>query len=146
MKPVLDEEFEKLKKPRLPVLNAAPAEPVGDLVLEDPGLSPRDVVDREALESAVRAALRTVHDPEIPLNIYYLGLIYGADVTPDGSVHVRMTLTAPGCPVAGSLVSEVHQAVRGVPGVRVARTQLVWDPPWSRDRMSEAARLELGLL
>jgi FeS assembly SUF system protein len=142
----VDEEFEQLKKKRLSVLNAT-AEPVGQLVLEDPGLEGgAGPVDTEALRSAVLGALRTVYDPEIPLNIYDLGLIYGFDVFPEGRIDLRMTLTAPGCPVAGALVREVHEKVRSVPGVSLARTELVWDPPWTREHMSEAARLELGLL
>jgi len=91
-------------------------------------------------------ALRTVYDPEIPLNIYDLGLVYEVDVGDASAVHVRMTLTAPGCPVAGSLVQEVHDRVRSVPGVTRVKTELVWDPPWTRERMSMEAQLELGLL
>jgi FeS assembly SUF system protein len=144
---VVDEEFEKLKHKRLTVLNVPTAEPVGHLVLEDPGYTPpAGSIDTGALRQQVVAALRTVFDPEIPLNIYDLGLIYGFDVGADGRIDLRMTLTAPGCPVAGSLVREVHEKVRSVPGVSTARTELVWDPPWSRENMSEAARLELGLL
>jgi FeS assembly SUF system protein len=90
-------------------------------------------------------ALKTVYDPEIPVNIYDLGLIYDLDVAETGEVHVRMTLTAPGCPVAGSLVKEVHDRVRETVGVRRVRTELVWDPPWTQDCLSFEARLELGL-
>jgi FeS assembly SUF system protein len=99
-----------------------------------------------SLEERVLAALRTCYDPEIPVNIYELGLIYELKIEPPGEVHIRMTLTSPGCPVAGSLVREVQSKVEAVPGVTSARVELVWDPPWDRSRMSEGALLELGLL
>lgn len=103
--------------------------------------------EREGLRDAVVAALRTVFDPEIPMNIYDLGLIYGLDVdAASGKVLVRMTLTAPGCPVAESFPGVVRCAVEEVPGVSEAEVELVWDPPWSMARMSEAARLELGMM
>jgi len=101
--------------------------------------------DAGALEQRVIAALRTVYDPEIPVNIYDLGLIYALDVSEAGVVRIRMTLTAPGCPVAQTFPGTVEQAVKSVPGVTEARVDLVWDPPWSREKMSEAARLELGM-
>lgn len=96
-------------------------------------------------ESAVEA-LKEVYDPEIPVNIYELGLIYGLQVRSSGSVEIQMTLTSPACPVAGSLPGEVEAKVRAVPGVREAHVELVWEPPWSMDKMSEAAKLELGFL
>jgi FeS assembly SUF system protein len=99
------------------------------------------------LESAVIAALRTVFDPEIPVNIYDLGLIYALEVDePQGFVHLRMTLTAPGCPVAQTFPRTVGVAVEAVAGVRDVHVELVWDPPWDREMMTEAARLELGML
>lgn len=99
------------------------------------------------LRADVIAALRTVYDPEIPVNIYDLGLIYGLDVDEEsGKVAVRMTLTAPGCPVAETFPGTVQCVVEAVAGVSEASVELVWDPPWSADQMSEAARLELGLL
>ena len=115
------------------------------------GASPGDAsatgpVDPEQLESRIVEALKTVYDPEIPVNIYELGLIYGLAVSPDGVVEVRMTLTAPACPAAGTLPGEVESKVKGVPGVKDARVELVWDPPWCKDLMSEAAKLQLGLL
>ncbi len=97
------------------------------------------------LKDQVIAALRKVYDPEMPVNIYELGLIYGIDVDEAGAVAVRMTLTAPNCPVAGTLPGEVERAVRSVPGVTNAKIELTFDPPWSKDRMSEAAKLALGL-
>src|SRR5258708_20524700 len=96
-----------------------------------------------SLEERVLAALRTCYDPEIPVNIYELGLIYELKIEQPGEVHIRMTLTSPGCPVAGSLVREVKSKVEAVPGVTSARVELVWDPPWDRSRMSEGALLEL---
>lgn len=132
---------------KLSVLNSAPAEPAGTFRLQGNGLEPGTApVDAEALREEIVAALKTVYDPEIPLNLYDLGLIYELDVDEHGSATVKMTLTAPGCPVAGTLVGEVHDKVRSVPGVGEVTTELVWDPPWTKDRMSEAAMLELGLL
>ena len=96
------------------------------------------------LESNVIEAIRQCYDPEIPVNIYDLGLIYGVDVQPSGEVDVRMTLTSPMCPVAGTLPPEVEQRVREVPGVTDAKVEVVWDPPWNPDMMSEAAKLDLG--
>ena len=91
------------------------------------------------------AALRTVYDPEMPVNIYELGLIYDVAVDAAGQAAVRMTLTAPNCPVAGSLPAEVERAVRAIPGVTGVNIELTFDPPWSKDRMSEAAKLALGI-
>ena len=97
------------------------------------------------LKDQIIAALKKVYDPEMPVNIYELGLIYGLDVDPEGKVAMRMTLTAPNCPVAGSLPAEAERAVRNVPGVTDVRLELTFDPPWSKDRMSEAAKLALGI-
>ena len=98
------------------------------------------------LEAQVIEALRTCYDPEIPVNIYELGLIYEITVEPSGAVGVRMTLTSPNCPAAGSLPGEVQDKVQGVPGVKEVKVDVVWDPPWDPSRMSEAAKLELGML
>ena len=100
----------------------------------------------KALEHAITAALKSVYDPEIPVNIYDLGLIYNVDIQEDRSVDVIMTLTAPNCPVAGSLPGEVERSVAAVDGVLEARVQLVFDPQWSKEMMSEEALLALGLL
>jgi len=97
------------------------------------------------LHDRVIAALKTVYDPEMPVNIYELGLVYGLAVGVAGDVEIRMTLTAPNCPVAGTLPGEVERAVRAVPGVSNVGLELTFDPPWSKDRMSEAAKLALGL-
>ena len=107
---------------------AAPGEPGGDIY------------------EGVIAALRDIFDPEIPVNIYDLGLIYGVDVDNDGGVVVTMTLTTPHCPVAESMPGEVELRVGSVPGVGVAEVNLVWDPPWDPAKMSDEARLELGML
>jgi FeS assembly SUF system protein len=97
------------------------------------------------LKDQIIAALKKVYDPEMPVNIYELGLIYGIDVDPAGNVALRMTLTAPNCPVAGSLPAEAERAVRSVPGVNDVKLELTFDPPWSKERMSEAAKLALGI-
>lgn len=100
----------------------------------------------EELQDRVIAALRRIYDPELPVNIYDLGLIYQLDITEGGRVDLSMTLTAPGCPVAQTFPAQVEAALMAVPGVEDARVELVWEPPWDRERMSMAAKLELGLL
>jgi metal-sulfur cluster biosynthetic enzyme len=118
-----------------------------EYVLDEPGLNPTEAtVDAEALRDAAICTLRTIKDPEIPLNIYDLGLIYSLDTDANGRVVVAMSLTSPGCPVAGVLVKQVHDNLRRLNGASTVRTQLIWDPPWSKDRLSEAARLALDLL
>jgi FeS assembly SUF system protein len=97
------------------------------------------------LKPQIVSALKQVYDPEMPVNIYELGLIYAADVSAEGAVAIRMTLTAPNCPVAGSLPAEVERAVRAVPGVTGVNLELTFDPPWTKDNMSEAAKLALGI-
>jgi FeS assembly SUF system protein len=99
-----------------------------------------------ALYEAVVDALKDIFDPEIPVNIYDLGLIYGVDVSADGDAVVTMTLTTPHCPVAESMPGEVELRVSTVPGIRDAEVNLVWDPPWDPAKMSDEARLELGML
>ena len=103
-------------------------------------------MDASQIERLAVEALKTVYDPEIPVNIYELGLIYDVAVDPAGAVAVRMTLTAPGCPAAQSLPCEVEERIRAIPGVTGAKVDVVFDPPWDQSRMSEAARLQLGLL
>ncbi len=112
------------KKPE----NVAPGEPGGEL------------------HDAVIAALKEIYDPEIPVNIYDLGLIYGVEITDESDALVTMTLTTPHCPVAESMPGEVELRAASVPGVRDAEVNLVWDPPWAPDKMSDEARLELGML
>ena len=109
-------------------------------------LNPIDRIKAQDIEARVIEVLRTVYDPEIPVNIYDLGLIYALDVASDGDVAIAMTLTAPGCPVAQTFPGVVADAVRAVAGVRDVDVDLVWEPPWSREMMSEAARLQLGML
>ena len=101
--------------------------------------------DDLALMGPVLEALKTVRDPEIPVNLVDLGLIYDLVVKEGGLVYVEMTLTTPACPVAASMPGEVESAIRGVSGVSEVRVKLVWSPPWDRDRMSDEAKLELGL-
>jgi len=98
------------------------------------------------LYEGVIEALKEIYDPEIPVNIYELGLIYGVDITEDGHVAVTMTLTTPHCPVAESMPAEVELRVGAVPGVGSAEVNLVWDPPWDPQKMSDEAKLELGML
>ncbi len=106
--------------------------------------SPIDKLKNESLAASITEVLRTVFDPEIPINIYDLGLIY--DIAVDGgNVDLKMTLTSPNCPVAGALVSQVESRIKAINGVETAAVELVWDPPWTPARMSEAARLELNM-
>jgi len=155
-----DSPQDKLKNLPLDVLNpAAKVEQLKREFASDPAranLNNRNVIDRaidqsktaeqKAIEEKVIDALRLVYDPEIPVNIYELGLIYQIVVKPDRRVQVKMTLTAPACPVAGSIVAEVERQVENIPEVVSADVELVWDPPWTKEKMSEAALLELGLL
>jgi FeS assembly SUF system protein len=114
--------------------DGAPAAPAED-----------NAVDPAVLENEIVEQLKSVFDPEIPVNIYELGLIYDVDIQPGGDVHIKMTLTSPACPVAGSLPGEVQRKVESVPGVASADIELVWDPAWNPSMMSEAARLQLGM-
>jgi FeS assembly SUF system protein len=116
---------------------SALSESIADLV--------EDAAKSAELKPKVIEALRTVYDPEIPVNIYELGLIYDVIVDAAGRVGVRMTLTAPACPAAQTLPIEVREKTRAVPGVADAKVEVVWDPPWTRERMSEAAKLALGM-
>ena len=114
------------------------------VTIQENTVSREDAMER--MQNAVIEALRGIHDPEIPVNIYDLGLIYRLDIDDDGNVAIQMTLTTPACPVAESMPGQVECAVREVPGVRSAKVELVWDPPWTRDRLDDFTRLELGLL
>jgi FeS assembly SUF system protein len=107
--------------------------------------TPKDPANPTTDESTVIEALREIYDPEIPVNIFDLGLIYKIEIAEDGTVDVLMTLTAPACPVAGELVEEVAQKVAALPGAGEVKVILTWDPPWDKDRMSEDARLALGI-
>ena len=113
---------------------------------EDPAATRQPEISSDTLEERVVSAIRTVYDPELPVNVYDLGLIYSIEQENAGSVCIQMTLTAPACPVAGTLPGMVEQAVARLDEVDAVCVELVWDPPWTQDRMSDAARLELGLL
>ena len=113
---------------------------------ETPDVERPEGEDDPELLDPVLEALKTVRDPEIPINLVDLGLIYELTVKKGGVVYVEMTLTTPACPVAQSMPGEVEAAIRDVPGVSDVRVKLVWTPPWDRDRMSEEAKLELGLM
>ncbi len=104
------------------------------------------MLDKEQLKQDVINTLKTIYDPEIPVNIYELGMIYDLDVDDYGNVKIKMTLTSPACPVAESLPGEVRRKIESVKGVRSVDLELVWDPPWSLDMMSEEAKLTLGYL
>jgi len=114
-----------------------------DTAMDNPKAAP---ITGDTLEEQIVSALRSVYDPEIPVNIYDLGLIYSVDIKDGNHVHICMTLTAPGCPVAGSMPGAVERAVKRVPGIDSAEVELVWDPPWTQECMSDEARLELGML
>ena len=124
----------------------APAEPAGaPAASEPPAEIEADPVRTLELKPLIVEQLSTVFDPEIPVNIYELGLIYDVAVDKQGLAVVRMTLTAPGCPAAVTLPAEVQGKVKGIEGVTDARVDLVWEPPWDKDRMSDAAKLQLGI-
>jgi FeS assembly SUF system protein len=129
--PVIPDPFES------PDSESIPSDSISDIA--------PDTARTTELRPAIVAALKTVYDPEIPVDIYELGLIYDVIVDKDANAGVRMTLTAPGCPAAQSLPVEVRNKVAQVPGVQSARVEIVWEPPWTKDRMSDAARLQLGL-
>jgi FeS assembly SUF system protein len=103
-------------------------------------------MDKRAMEDTIVAVLKTVYDPEIPVDVYELGLIYNIDISDAGEVKIAMTLTSPSCPVAESLPAEVEQKAASVQGVTKATVDITFDPPWSKDMMSEEAQLELGFL
>ncbi len=115
-----------------PALPPSPAEP---LTLEQISALKEDIV----------AALCTCYDPEIPVNIYELGLIYDIEIAPTGAVAVRMTLTSPMCPAAGSLPGDVQRKIQSIARITSVKVDVIWDPPWDKDRMSEAAKLQLGI-
>ena len=117
-------------------MSRSSAEPQVKAVAEHPEMIRKRVID----------GLRTVFDPEIPVNVYELGLIYDVSVSEDGATRIRMTLTTPMCPVAEELPGEIEFKVRAIAGVTSVELELVWDPPWTPDMMTEAAKLELGML
>lgn len=103
-------------------------------------------LDKGKIEQNIVSRLKTVFDPEIPVDVYELGLIYKIDIDDERNVYIKMTLTSPACPVAGSLPPEVKEKVKSVEGVKDVVVDLVWDPPWDKDMMSEEAKLQLGFL
>jgi FeS assembly SUF system protein len=105
-----------------------------------------EFTEKQMLELKVIDALQTCYDPEIPVNIYELGLVYGIQIGDSGDVRIKMTLTAPSCPVAQSLPLEVESKVRAVEGVKSVQVEVVWDPPWNSEKMSESAKLQLGMM
>jgi FeS assembly SUF system protein len=121
-------------------LTAPPPEKTGDV----PQVGPMDPVQTAALQGPIIEVIKTVYDPEIPVDIYELGLIYEVIVDAERRVLVKMTLTSPACPSAQQIPSEVRFKVKAVPGVTDAWVEIVWEPPWDKDRMSEAAKLSLG--
>lgn len=108
------------------------------------GIKRAKKIDKQALKDKVIETLCDIYDPEIPVNIYDLGLIYDVEVNDDAEVEIKMTLTTPGCPVAQTFPGTIESRVNTVEDVSDCTVELVWDPPWTQDRMSEAARLELG--
>jgi FeS assembly SUF system protein len=141
-----DERADEPRAAGAPDSLSTPARPeMSAPIAEDPPPA-TEPVDPLKLRPLVIEALCQVYDPEIPVNIYDLGLIYDVLIDPSAAVEVRMTLTAPGCPAAFMLPLEVERRVREVPGVAGVRVEMVWDPPWDRDRMSDDAKLQLGLL
>ena len=103
-------------------------------------------MDKGRLEQTIIHVLKTIFDPEIPVDIYELGLIYEIKIDEESNAYIKMTLTSPACPVAGSLPGEVQQKIEGIKEVNKAKVDLVWDPPWDQDMMTEEAKLELGML
>ena len=132
------------EQPYIPVQQFAEDSPANELSQSIDDIVP-DPVNMAEIRPQVLEALGTVFDPEIPVNIREMGLIYDVLVDKDGRVGVRMTLTAPACPAAQSLPVEVRDKAAAVPGVTEAKVEIVWEPPWTKDRMSEAAKLQLGL-
>jgi FeS assembly SUF system protein len=131
-------------KPLPVVQQPAQSEPAATSPQQTEGMVP-DPAQTAALRPLVIDALRKVFDPELPVNIYELGLVYDVIVDRSATVGIRMTLTAPACPAAQSLPGEVKRQIAQVPGVADVKVDIVWDPPWDRDRMSDAAKLQLGL-
>ena len=105
-----------------------------------------ETINQTIIEAEVIEALRTIFDPEIPVNVYELGLIYLVEVSGEGAVAIRMTLTSPHCPAVQSMPAEIEAKVRSISGVSDVSIDLVWDPPWDQSKMSEAARLQLGMM
>ncbi len=123
---------------------AKPAAPQPPAVPK-PSAADAGPVDVGEIKDKIVEAVRTCFDPEIPVNIYELGLIYDVDVAESGDVKIKMTLTSPACPAAGSLPPDVQDKVSAIPGVKSCKVEIVWDPPWTPERMSDAAKVQLGM-
>ena len=131
----------------IPLADApAPAPRNGERPADSPDAFVRDPLNSLKYQPQLVEALSKVFDPEIPVNIYELGLIYDIDVDTDANVRIRMTLTAPACPAAQTIPVDVERRVREIADVKDVKVEVVWDPPWTRDRMSDAAKLTLGML
>jgi FeS assembly SUF system protein len=128
-----------------PVESSATAQNQPESVSPDVATAPA-AADSEALREKIVDVLRSIYDPEIPVNIYEIGLIYSVDIDPASAVNIRMTLTSPACPAAGTLPGEVEDKARRVEGVTDVKVDLVWDPTWTPAMMSETAKLQLGML
>ena len=124
---------------------AAPDAPSAPITPKPPAEPPLAAEQIAELKEKIVQLLHTCYDPEIPVNIYELGLIYDIAIAPTGGVQIKMTLTSPACPVAGTLPPDVQRKVAGLPQVSTVQVDVVWDPPWDKSRMSEAAKLHLGI-
>jgi FeS assembly SUF system protein len=133
-----------IQNPGAPQSAPGSTDPIGATQSQTAGMA-NDPARAAALRPQIVNALSTVFDPEIPVNIYELGLIYDIIVDQSSAVGIRMTLTAPACPAAQTLPIDVKSAIARIAGVTDVKVDIVWDPPWGRDRMSDAARLQLGL-
>jgi len=151
----MTDDIESLKVHKIPVKPGAKRrlsvagqlEPAAEIqeAFGGEGNEPVVAADKAVIASEVEEVLKSIYDPEIPVNIFDLGLIYGVSVNDDSEVEIKMTLTAPACPVAGAIVSDVARRTGALASVRRSHVRLVWDPPWTRERMSDEALLELGL-
>ncbi|WP_404384893.1 SUF system Fe-S cluster assembly protein [Caenispirillum salinarum] len=141
--PQQDNEASDMSVMRPPMMAPEPPPPEGDLSADAGEKLPEGT--QPATDDQIVEALRTVYDPEIPVNIYDLGLIYNVDIKPDGDVSVVMTLTAPACPVAGEMPGEVAEAVAAVDNVGKVHVELTWEPPWTPERMSDEAKIALDM-
>lgn len=136
------------EEPTMPPLSSDPnaSEPTSVSASPSTGAQAMSAEGKKVLEESIINALKAIYDPEIPVDIYELGLIYDVVIHDDASVYIKMTLTSPACPVAGTLPGEVEQKVAGVQGVTSAKVEITFEPPWDRSMMSEAAQLELGFM
>lgn len=137
--------MDKPNRVSLPTLDDTPFEMPPPVEQGAPAPVPDPPPSNAELEAQIVERLKTCYDPEIPVNIYELGLIYAIAIDPDRAVNIQMTLTSPSCPAAGSLPGDVQRKAASVPGVKSVKVDLAWEPPWDPSRMSEGARLQLGI-